>query len=102
MACADGLRFYRGGIMYLHAIGWQLGKKDKIAIEPEKLKEKQGLYSCPPMGSQKHPFHCCLKVTEEPIKVSLSTLPVSSVNSMLVLFGLFWLCQLESASEKEV
>ena len=56
--------------MYLHAIGWQLGKKDKIAIEPAKLKEKQGLYSCPPMGTQKHPFHCCLKVTEEPIKVS--------------------------------
>lgn len=71
--------------MYLHAIGWQLGKKDKIAIEPAALKEKQGLYSCPPIGdskigntplrqsagSQKHPFHCCLKVTEEPIKVSL-------------------------------
>lgn len=72
--------------MYLHAIGWQLGKKDKIAIEPAALKEKQGLYSCPPIGdskigstplrqsagSQKHPFHCCLKVTEEPIKVSLT------------------------------
>ena len=61
--------------MYLHAIGWQLGKKDKIAIEPAALKEKQGLYSCPPLGAQKHSFHCCLKVSEEPIKVSSRNRP---------------------------
>lgn len=60
----------RGGLMYLHAVGWQIGKKDKIDLEGPKLKEKEGLYTCPPVSLGQKPFHCCLKVREEFIKVS--------------------------------
>ena len=56
--------------MYVHAVGWQMGKKDKIDLEGPKLKEKQGLYTCPPEQPGQKPFHCCLEVCEEQIKVT--------------------------------
>lgn len=59
--------------MYLHAIGWQIGKKDKIDLEGPKLKEKEGLYTCPPTSPGQKSFHCCLKVREELIKVQPPT-----------------------------
>ena len=62
----------RGGLMYLHAAGWQIGKKDKIDLDGPKLKEKEGLYTCPPIHARQKPFHCCLKVREELIKVRSS------------------------------
>ena len=55
--------------MYVHVIGWETAKKDKIDLEGSKLKEKQGLYTCPPSSPQQLPFHCCLEVKEEQIKV---------------------------------
>ena len=55
--------------MYVHVIGWETAKKDKIDLEGSRLKEKQGLYTCPPSGPQQLPFHCCLEVKEEQIKV---------------------------------
>ena len=55
--------------MYVHVIGWETAKKDKIDLEGSKLKEKQGLYTCPPSNPQQLPFHCCLEVKEEQIKV---------------------------------
>ena len=60
----------RGGLMYVHVIGWETAKKDKIDLEGSKLKEKQGLYTCPPSSPNQLPFHCCLEVKEEQIKVS--------------------------------
>jgi hypothetical protein len=63
-------RVGRGGLMYLQACGWQVGKKDKIDLEGSKLKEKEGLYTCPPIAIGQKPFHCCLKVREELIKVT--------------------------------
>lgn len=68
----------RGGLMYLHAVGWQIGKKDKIDLEGPKLKEKEGLYTCPPLTPGQKPFHCCLKVREELIKVSHNPWPSNS------------------------
>ena len=59
----------RGGLMYVHVIGWETAKKDKIDLEGSKLKEKQGLYTCPPSSPNQLPFHCCLEVKEEQIKV---------------------------------
>ena len=59
----------RGGLMYLHVVGWNMAKKDKIDLEGMKLKEKQGLYTCPPIHDGQKPFHCCLEVIEEKIKV---------------------------------
>ncbi len=55
--------------MYVHVIGWETAKKDNIDLEGSKLKEKQGLYTCPPSSSNQLPFHCCLEVKEEQIKV---------------------------------
>ena len=55
--------------MYVHVIGWETAKKDKIDLEGSKLKDKQGLYTCPPSSPQQLPFHCCLEVKEEQIKV---------------------------------
>lgn len=63
---------HRGGLMYLHAVGWQIGMKDKIDLEGSKLKEKEGLYTCPPARPGQTPFHCCLKVREDVIKVRTS------------------------------
>ncbi|KAL3144165.1 hypothetical protein ABBQ32_003949 [Trebouxia sp. C0010 RCD-2024] len=60
-----------GGLMYVHVIGWETAKKDKIDLEGSKLKEKQGLYTCPPSNPQQLPFHCCLEVKEEQIKVAV-------------------------------
>ncbi len=65
--------------MYLHAVGWQIGKKDKIDLEGPKLKEKEGLYTCPPVSLGQKPFHCCLKVREEFIKVHLSISPLQKI-----------------------
>lgn len=65
--------------MYVHVIGWETAKKDKIDLEGSKLKEKQGLYTCPPSNPQQLPFHCCLEVKEEQIKV----LPHSTNNPCL-------------------
>jgi hypothetical protein len=62
--------------MYLHALGWQVGKKDKIDIDGPRLKEKQGLYTCPPSHTGQKPFHCCLEVKEELIRVRLLDRPV--------------------------
>ena len=62
--------------MYLHAVGWQIGKKDKIDLEGAKLKEKEGLYTCPPITPGQKPFHCCLKVREESIKVGLGSIKI--------------------------
>ncbi|KAL0042783.1 hypothetical protein WJX79_011021 [Trebouxia sp. C0005] len=59
-----------GGLMYVHVIGWETAKKDKIDLEGSKLKEKQGLYTCPPSSPNQLPFHCCLEVKEEQIKVA--------------------------------
>eukprot|EP00884_Botryococcus_braunii_P017936 jgi/Botrbrau1/4826/Bobra.0325s0040.1 len=58
-----------GGVMYLHAIGWQLGKKDKLDLDWQKLRERQGLYSCPPISHNQKPFFCCLEVREDKVKV---------------------------------
>ena len=55
--------------MYLHVVGWNVAKKDKIDLDGMKLKEKQGLYTCPPIHDGQKPFHCCLEVIEEKIKV---------------------------------
>lgn len=55
--------------MYLNAQGWQTSKKDKIDIDGPKLREKQGLYTCPPLHEGQKAFHTCLKVSEELIKV---------------------------------
>lgn len=60
----------RGGVMYLHAIGWQLGKKDKIDLDWQKLRDRQGLYSCPPINENQKPFYCCLEVQEDKLKVN--------------------------------
>ena len=59
--------------MYLHVVGWNVAKKDKIDLEGMKLKEKQGLYTCPPIHDGQKPFHCCLEVIEEKIKVMALT-----------------------------
>lgn len=59
--------------MYVHVIGWETAKKDKIDLEGSRLKEKQGLYTCPPSGPQQLPFHCCLEVKEEQIKVQTAS-----------------------------
>lgn len=64
--------------MYLHAVGWQTGKKDKIDLEGPKLKEKEGLYTCPPIAKGQKSFHCCLKVREELIKVQSACFDVAS------------------------
>ena len=55
--------------MYVKAIGWKVAMKDKIDLQGSKLKEKQGMYTCPPEKSEQQPFHCCLEVKEELIKV---------------------------------
>ncbi|KAK9808775.1 hypothetical protein WJX72_003363 [[Myrmecia] bisecta] len=60
-----------GGLIYLHAVGYQMGKKDKIDIVGPQLKEKQGLYTCPAMHANQKPFHCCLEVREDVIKVCM-------------------------------
>lgn len=65
--------------MYVHVIGWETAKKDKIDLEGSRLKEKQGLYTCPPSGPQQLPFHCCLEVKEEQIKVRFRRLGSHSV-----------------------
>ena len=78
--------------MYLRAVDWQMGMKDKINLEGPKLKEKQGLYTCPPEKVGDRPFHCCLEVKEELIKVTpllfckLSTLGMWAVS---LLHGTF-------------
>ena len=33
--------------MYMRAVGWNVGRKDKIDLDGPSLKEKQGLYACP-------------------------------------------------------
>lgn len=76
--------------MYVHVIGWETAKKDKIDLEGSKLKEKQGLYTCPPSSPQQLPFHCCLEVKEEQIKVQLIhiiTLKLESKEVRPCLFG---------------
>ena len=65
--------------MYVHVIGWETAKKDKIDLEGSRLKEKQGLYTCPPGSPQQLPFHCCLEVKEEQIKVQPDCIPSSLV-----------------------
>lgn len=55
--------------MYMRAIGWEVGKKDKIDLDWQKLRERQGLYSCPSITENKKPFYCCMEVQEEKIKV---------------------------------
>ena len=55
--------------MYLRALGWDVGKKDRIDLDGPALREKQGLYTCPPLGAGERPFHCALEVHEELIKV---------------------------------
>ena len=59
----------RGGVMYMRAVDWKTSMKDKINLEGPKLKEKQGLYTCPPERPGDQPFHCCLEVKEDLIKV---------------------------------
>ncbi len=61
----------RGGAIYLRAIGWQMSEKDKIDLDGPKLRDKQGLYTCPGLRSNQKPFHSCLEVQEEKIKVRL-------------------------------
>ena len=55
--------------MYMRAVGWNVGRKDKIDLDGPSLKEKQGLYACPPLKDGDKPFHCALEVHEELIKV---------------------------------
>ena len=55
--------------MYMRAVGWDVGRKDKIDLDGPSLKEKQGLYACPPLRDTDRPFHCALEVHEELIKV---------------------------------
>lgn len=69
--------------MYVHVIGWETAKKDKIDLEGSKLKEKQGLYTCPPSSPNQLPFHCCLEVKEEQIKVSSLILASHSADTSL-------------------
>ena len=70
---------HRGGVMYLRAVDWKFGMKDKIDLQGPKLKEKQGLYTCPPSKPGDSHFHCCLEVKEELIKASLAILACQSM-----------------------
>lgn len=63
--------------MYLRAMDYKMGMKDKIDLEGSKLREKQGLYTCPPEQEGDQPFHCCLEVKEELIKASLPFIRVT-------------------------
>lgn len=55
--------------MYVQAVGWQQGRKDKIDLEAGHLKDKAGLYTCPPAVAGQKAFHATLRVHEEPINV---------------------------------
>ncbi len=59
----------RGSLMYVQAVGWELARKDKIDLEAGNLREKAGLYTCPPTLAGQKPFHCTLNIKEEPINV---------------------------------
>ncbi len=61
----------RGGVAYLRAQGWDLSKKDKINLGRTELREKAGLYTCPPLQEGQEPFHCSLEVKEELIRVRM-------------------------------
>jgi hypothetical protein len=75
--------------MYLHAIGWQMSKKDKIDLDGPKLKEKQGLYTCPALHDNQKPFHTCLEVQEEKIKVSGPCVCLASISGLFA--NTWWL-----------
>lgn len=75
--------------MYVHVIGWDTAKKDKIDLEGSKLKEKQGLYTCPPSSPQQLPFHCCLEVKEEQIKVQQPSAFILPYLHEVKLIGLY-------------
>ncbi len=62
-------RVRRGALMYLQADGWQQGRKDKIDLDAGSLKDKAGLYTCPPTAPGQKAFHATLQVRQEPINV---------------------------------
>ncbi len=59
----------RGGVLYLQAVdnanSYKPAKRDRITLDATKLKDAQGVYTCPaaPQGS-KPDFHCCLELQE--------------------------------------
>ena len=69
--------------MYMRAVGWNVGRKDKIDLDGPSLKEKQGLYACPPLKDGDKSFHCALEVHEELIKV-----PCPAARSGLLCAGM--------------
>lgn len=86
--------------MYVHVIGWETAKKDKIDLEGSKLKDKQGLYTCPPSSPQQLPFHCCLEVKEEQIKVQQPfTLILSCLIARSYLIRLCLCCSMCDSAE---
>ena len=67
--------------MYLQAQGWRVAKKDRIDLTCARLKDAQGLYTCPPSSVGHKPFHCSLQVREDAHvmhQVLLIALPASS------------------------
>lgn len=78
--------------MYIRAIGWEVGKKDKIGFDWQKLREKQGLYSCPSVSENKKPFYCCMEVQEEKIKVISPTSCVELIDSSMLSRALCFIC----------
>jgi len=73
----------RGGVLYIQASGgYKAAKRDRIMLDATKLKEAQGIYTCPalPEGS-KPDFHCCLELKETQVlhQVCVYQFCVSSV-----------------------
>ena len=55
----------RGGLMTMQAEGWRMAEKDRIDLDCARLRDAQGLITCPPASVGHKPFHCCLQVREE-------------------------------------
>ena len=51
--------------MYMQAEGWRVAKKDRIDLACARLRDAQGLITCPPPSVGHKPFHACLQVHEE-------------------------------------
>ena len=74
-------------MLYLHAVdqanSYKPAKRDRITLDAAKLKDAQGVYTCPATPeSSKSDFHCCLELQETQVlhQVRLCSLCTASAN----------------------
>lgn len=76
----------RGGVLYIQASGgYKAAKRDRIMLDATKLKDAQGIYTCPALSEGSKPdFHCCLELKETQVlhQVRAHHFCVSSVDFM--------------------